>query len=65
MLKDQIKLFRKTAGLSQTEVAKLLNMSQAGYAYYETGFREPNIETIKKLCEIFDCSADELLEIDR
>ncbi len=64
MLSEQIKFYRKSIGYSQHEMAKLLNISQAGYCYYENGFREPNVETIKKLCVIFDCSADELLEIE-
>ena len=64
MISDQIKFYRKSLGFTQQEVAERLNISRQGYLYYEKGTREPNIETIKKLCIIFDCTADELLELE-
>lgn len=64
MISDQIKFYRKSLGFTQQEVAERLNISRQGYLYYEKGTREPNVETIKKLCLIFDCTADELLEIE-
>lgn len=64
MISEQIKNFRKNLGYSQEYMAKLLNMSRQGYAHYESGDAEPNIDTIKKLCIIFDCTSDELLEIE-
>ena len=64
MICEQLKFFRNSLNFTQKEVADLLCVSQCTYAHYENGSREPNIETIKKLCIIFDCTADELLEID-
>ena len=64
MLGNQIKFYRKTNNLTQNEIAQKLNISQACYNRYEKGIREPDVETIKRLCCIFDCTADELLEID-
>lgn len=64
MIGDQIKFFRNSLGMTQQQVADRLNISRQGYLYYEKGTREPNVDTIKKLCIIFECSADELLEID-
>lgn len=64
MLKNQLKFYRNALKLTQTEIAKKLSISRQAYQHYEIGDREPNIETIKKLCCIFDCTADELLEID-
>ena len=64
MINEQIKKFRKAIGYSQEYMAKLLNMSRQGYGHYEIGDAEPNVEIIKKLCIIFDCTADELLEIE-
>lgn len=34
------------------------------YSIYENDKREPSIDTLRNLCLIFECSADELLEID-
>lgn len=64
MFKNQLKYYRKLSGLSQEQVGQQLNMTQAGYSYYEKGTREPNIDIIRKLCIIFNISADELLEIE-
>ena len=49
--------------MTQKQVYERLNMSANGYASYEQGRTEPNIETIVKLCSIFDVSADYLLGI--
>ncbi|MDR0850250.1 MAG: helix-turn-helix domain-containing protein [Christensenellaceae bacterium] len=64
MLKDQIKELRIIRGLSQTQMATLLNMSRTGYASWEQGLSEPNSSDLRKLCVIFDVTADELLEIE-
>ena len=64
MFKNQLKFYRKQNGLSQQEVANKLATTQQAYSYYENGTREPNIDTLKKLCIIFNCTSDELLELD-
>ncbi len=63
-LKNQLKFYRKVAGMTQQQIANTLCISQRTYAHYETGKHEPGIDIIKKLCVIFNCTADELLEID-
>ncbi len=64
MFYKQLKYFRNSLGYSQSKVAQLLNITQAAYSYYELGTREPTFDTLRKLCVIFNCTADELLEID-
>ena len=64
MFCEQLRFFRKTIGYSQDKISVLLGITQQAYAHYENGTREPNIDTIKKLCIIFDCTADELLELE-
>ncbi len=64
MISNQIKFYRKALGLTQQQVAERLKITRQGYLYYEKGTREPNIDTLKKLCVIFDCTLDELLEFD-
>lgn len=46
-----IKRMRITKGLTQKEVAKLLNIS---YSNYENDNREPNSGTIKEIAHILD-----------
>ena len=58
---ERLKLFRKKKGLSQTELGDLVKVSLATVARWESGERQPRLEEIKKLCEIFDCSETELL----
>ena len=53
MLKDNIKMARLDAGLTQLEVAEKLGVAQAQYARWENGGRNPKVETVEKLAEIF------------
>jgi transcriptional regulator with XRE-family HTH domain len=39
----------------------IVNIFAVVLAGWEQGYREPNIDSIKKLCEIFEISADYLL----
>ena len=64
MLGDKIKKYRETKKITQAEIAELLGVSPATVSKYEAGTLEPNIESIKKLSELFDVSIDELLKDD-
>ena len=55
---------RKENGLTQKQLAGILQMSETGYASWEQGLAEPSISAIKKLCSFFDVSADYLLGIN-
>ena len=52
---------RKENGKTQKEVALYLKISQQAYANYESSKREPDIETISKIADYFNCSVDYLL----
>ena len=52
---------RKKKGVSQSEVAKFLNISQSNYSKYERGEIEPDLSTLIKLADYFDVSIDYLL----
>lgn len=55
-----IKALRETYNLTQTEIAKKLGVAQQTYAGYENGKHEPSIETIIRLCDIFNVTMDYL-----
>jgi repressor LexA len=55
-----IRYYRQRIGLTQSEVAKRIGVSPSAYAMYERGEREPNIDTIYRLANIFDTSIDAL-----
>ena len=54
---------RKIKGLTQTQVAKILGMSQQQYSRYETGKFELDYDLILKLCKLYEISPNELFEI--
>ena len=62
---ERLKQIRLECHLTQKQVYEKLNISPNGYASYEQGRTEPNIDTIIKLCEIFGVSADYLLGIEK
>lgn len=64
MLKNVITNLRKQKGLTQKQVAQFLDMSRTGYASWEQGLAEPNTNDLKKICVLYDITADELLEIE-
>lgn len=61
---DNLKRTRLKRGLSQKEVAEKIGVAKSTYSLYESGNREPNVETIKKISEILDVSADTLLGLE-
>jgi transcriptional regulator with XRE-family HTH domain len=60
----KIKELRKENGLTQKQLAKILNISETGFASWEQGLSEPNTDNIINLCQIFNVSADYLLGIE-
>lgn len=61
MLNTRIKILRNEKGLSQRELAKMLNLSSSTIAMYETGKRKPDSETLEKIAQFFNVSTDYLL----
>lgn len=61
MLGEKIKKYRENKNITQNEVADILGVKSATISKYESNTLEPNIESIKKLAEIFEISIDELL----
>jgi transcriptional regulator with XRE-family HTH domain len=53
-----LKELRNKKGLSQEEIAKLINVTQRAYSFYETGNREPKIDTLIKLADIYGVPLD-------
>lgn len=64
MLGENLKLYRENKKMTQTEVAEALGIKSATVSKYESGTLEPNIESLKKLAQLFDISIGELLNED-
>ena len=56
-----IKDIRTRRNLTQAEVASALGVSSVVYSRYETGSRQPSIETLVQLADIFGVTVDYLL----
>lgn len=55
-----LKELRLEKGLTQIEVAKIVNMSKMAISHWEKGNSEPSIEQLKLLARFFDVSMDYL-----
>lgn len=60
-MKNNFKLYRKKAKLTQKEMANKLNVSRQSYIKYESGETEPSFETLKQISLILNTSIDNLL----
>ena len=58
---ERIKYLREAKELTQKDVATKLGLESVAVSKYELNLREPNIEALKKLSEIFEVSTDFLL----
>ena len=58
---NRIRELRITYNLTQNELAKKIGLNQSAIGKYEREELEPNIETLKKLSTLFECSIDYLL----
>ncbi len=57
----RIRDLREDKDLNQTQVAKILGMSQTGYSKYETGENDLPTAILIKLADFYDVSIDYLL----
>lgn len=60
-----IQELREDAGLSQADIANILNCSQVAYSYYEIGRRDIPTEILIKLAQFYNCSVDYLLGLTK
>ena len=57
-----IESLRKKHGFSQIELARKVGVTQQAISAYEKGIRQPPIDVLIKLSEIFNCTIDELVK---
>ena len=61
MVIQNLRTIRTERGLSQMEIAELLDTTQQQYSKYETGQNEIPVRHIITLCKFYGISADWLL----
>lgn len=59
-LGERLKLVRSNKKLTQEELSNKLGIHRSTYAGYESGHREPDINTLQKLADFFEVSIDYL-----
>ena len=58
-----IRLARLQRGLTQTQLARLLNVKQATVGAWEIGYSFPRPKSMVKLCEVLNIRVDDLLKV--
>ena len=58
---ERLRDLRKEKGLSQEELAKVLNLTQRKISYMETGQYEPDLKTLWEISNYFEVSCDYLI----
>lgn len=61
MFGKKLRELREHKGLSQEELGKVLNKTKNNISQYETGKREPDLDTLNKIADFFNVSVDYLL----
>lgn len=56
---------RSRAGLSQSELAAKVGVTNKAISKWEVGKAKPSVENIRKLAEMFQLSVDDLLKKER
>ena len=59
----RIREIREDKDLTQSDVAKILNVSQVAYSFYEIGKRQLPIELLIRLAKYYNTSTYYLLEL--
>lgn len=58
---NNLKNLREKSGMTQKELADLLEVENTTISSYENGYSQPGIDKISRLAEIFRVTADELI----
>ena len=61
---NTIKKIRKEKGLTQLQIADLINMYRSNYSKVESGERDLSLEAVNKIAKHFGMTIDELVNFD-
>ncbi len=61
---ERLRQLRTDAGITQTELARRLNITKSVVSYYELQERTPSPDVLVQLADIFHVTTDYLLGID-
>ena len=62
---ENLRAARERKNMTQKDVADNIGVAKSTSSLYESGNREPNVQTIKKLADLLNVSADDLLGLNQ
>lgn len=62
---DKIRSAREDMDLSQEDVARLIPINQSSYSKIERDIQEPNLEQLRRICQILKLDPAYLLMLDK
>lgn len=60
-MKLTLKAWRTNKGLKQSDVAKIIDVSESTIIKWESGKSYPNAKQIEKLCDLYNTSFDNII----
>lgn len=64
MFGEKLQELRTSKNLSQTQLAKILNLDRSTICGYEGNIRLPSLDTLKSIARFFHTTTDYLLEMN-
>ena len=65
MISDKLKEARIKSNMTKADMARKLGVAYSTYDGYETGYREPKIETLQKIAGALDVPISQLLSTEQ
>ena len=65
IITENLKREIEQSGLKKSEIASAIGVSRATISQYLSGRAQPTLATFSKLCAVLDCSADEILNLQK
>ncbi len=65
ILAKKLKDLRKSFGITQDEIAQLLNMSRTSFSKYENGAANPPLAVLRKLAKLYNVQIEYLIHDDK
>ena len=62
MFSERLRLYMEYAKMTQKELAKRMETSEATVSYWIKGLKVPRADKVDKLCEIFNCKRSDLVD---
>lgn len=64
-LGEKIRNAREDLDLYQSDMARMIPMNQSNYSKIERGIQEPNMEQLRRICQILELDPRYLLELNQ